>query len=64
MLTPLAAPPPSPFRRGVWEILARGRQLVAGLQQQHRRVHAEVGRGKPFPVLTPDQPRPPSPSNT
>ncbi len=64
MLTPLAAPPASPFRRGVWEMLARGQQLVAGLQQQHRLVHTEVSRGTPFPVLGPDQPRPPSPSTT
>ena len=47
----LAIPPESSFRRRIWETLARGRELVAALQEQHRQVHLEAGRGTPFPLL-------------
>jgi hypothetical protein len=51
------APPESPFRRRVWQMLVRGQLLVAQLKEQHRRVLTEVGRGVPLPLLPPE-PRP------
>jgi hypothetical protein len=44
-------PPETPFRRRIWEKLLRGQQLIQELQEEHRQVHAEAGRGTPFPVL-------------
>jgi hypothetical protein len=46
-------PPETPFRRRVWQMLARGRELTRELDEQHRQVHAEADRGTPFPVLSP-----------
>jgi hypothetical protein len=57
----MAAPPESAFRHRVWEMLAQGQALVARLQEQHRRVQEEAGRGTPFPLLTVEPPRPPTP---
>ncbi|MCK9374910.1 MAG: hypothetical protein M0P73_02045 [Syntrophobacterales bacterium] len=49
-----ASPPASSFRRRVWEILVRGRELLADLRRQHDWVAAEAQRGTPFPMLSPD----------
>jgi hypothetical protein len=57
-----AAPPDSPVRRRVWELIVQGQDLMAALAEQHQRLQAEVGRGIPFPVLAPGSTRPPSPS--
>jgi hypothetical protein len=46
-------PPATPFRRRVWEMLARGQGLIKELLEQHLQVHAEADMGTPFPVLTP-----------
>jgi hypothetical protein len=59
----LSAPPEGKFRRRVWELLSQGRRLAADLAEQHRRVHAEASRGTPFPLLTPEPPRPSSPAS-
>jgi hypothetical protein len=56
-----ATPPERPFRRRVWETLNRGRQLIADLRRQHAQVENEVHRGKPFPLIKPKTPLPPSP---
>jgi len=45
-------PPQTPFRRRVWEMLGRGRELIRELRDEHRQIHAEADRGTPFPVLT------------
>jgi len=58
----MAAPPESKFRCRVWEMLARGRDLAASLRAQHLHLHTEADRGTPFPLLTPEPPRPPYPS--
>jgi hypothetical protein len=55
-----AAPPEKPFRRRVWETLNRGRQLIADLRRQYALVKDEVHRGKPFPLIKPKTPLPPS----
>jgi hypothetical protein len=46
-------PPPTPFRRRVWEMLLQGQNLIQELTEQHQQVHAEVQRGTPFPLLAP-----------
>lgn len=46
-------PPPTPFRRRVWEMLLQGQNLIQELMEQHQQVHAEVRRGTPFPLLAP-----------
>lgn len=46
-------PPETPFRRRVWQVLARGQALIQELRDEHRQVHALADRGTPFPVLTP-----------
>jgi len=53
-------PPEKPFRRRVWETLNRGRQLIADLRRQYALVEDEVHRGKPFPLIKPKTPLPPS----
>jgi len=46
-------PPETPFRRRVWEMLARGQGLIRELGEQHRQIHVEADRGTPFPLLIP-----------
>lgn len=46
-------PPATPSRRGVWDRLIRGENLVRELTEQHRQVHLESQRGTPFPLLPP-----------
>lgn len=60
-LSALPSPPETPFRRHIWELLARGQQLVKRLMEQHRQVETEVSRGVPFPILAPEPARPPAP---
>jgi hypothetical protein len=55
-----ATPPEKAFRRRVWETLNRGRQLIADLRRQYSQLEAEVHRGKPFPLIKPKTPLPPS----
>jgi hypothetical protein len=55
-----ATPSEKPFRRRVWETLNRGRQLIADLRRQYSQLEAEVHRGKPFPLIKPKTPLPPS----
>jgi hypothetical protein len=52
-------PPAGSYRRQVWEMLVRGRELLDNLHQKHLWIEAEVHRGQPFPMVPPG-PRPPS----
>ena len=47
-------PPPTPYRRQVWEMLAQGRKLAAELRKQHLQVQADTSRGIPFPLVLPE----------
>jgi hypothetical protein len=51
-----AAPPGTPFRDQVWQLLARGQRLVKELRKRHLQVQTEVGRGVPLPLLAPRPP--------
>ncbi len=44
------SPPASSFRRGVWQMLIRGQELIANMKKQHCWIKAEIKRGNPFPV--------------
>jgi hypothetical protein len=46
-------PPETSYRRQVWDMLARGQELMAKLKEQHQKVQAEVSRGVPFPLVLP-----------
>ncbi|MBM4294715.1 MAG: hypothetical protein FJ126_07425 [Deltaproteobacteria bacterium] len=54
--------PETPFQRRLYEMVNRGRELTAHLEEQHRRIHTAADRGVPFPVLPlgrrPGPPRP------
>lgn len=58
-----AAPPESSVRHRVWQMLLRGKELLAHLKHEHCRLQAEVKRGTPFPLVSgePRQPTPPIP---
>jgi hypothetical protein len=45
------SPPASSFRRRVWHMLMRGRELMADLEKQHGWIKGEAQRGTPFPVV-------------
>ncbi len=51
-----AAPPGTPIRNQVWQLLARGQHLVKELRERHLQVQTEVGRGVPLPLLGPRPP--------
>jgi len=53
------APPASSFRRRVWQMLVRGRELLEDMQQQHGWIKGEARRGTPFPVFV-SEPREPA----
>jgi hypothetical protein len=53
------SPPASSFRRRVWQLLMRGKELMAEMQEQHDWITGEALRGKPFPMII-SGPRSPS----
>jgi len=57
------SPPTSTFRRRVWDLLVRGKELQADMKKQHCWVAGEAHRGTPFPVVGPG-PEPPSSPET
>lgn len=56
------APPEKCLRRRVWDDLAQGQELIEYLQKQRARLEDAVNRGKPFPLLHPQPPRPVNPA--
>jgi hypothetical protein len=59
-----AAPPENSARRRIWEMLARGRELMAEIQEQHRQVLDQSQHGVPFPLVKPEAARGPTPAKT
>ncbi len=57
-----AAPPESSVRRRVWEMLIRGKELLAHLRHEHCHLQSELKRGTPFPLVAPEPRRPSLPS--
>jgi hypothetical protein len=55
-------PPASSFRRRVWELLVRGEELLAKMEQQHRWINGEAERGTPFPMVELGPRQPPAPT--
>ncbi len=46
-----STPPGLPYRRRVWHLIVLGRRLMALIAEQHQHIQAEVGQGKPFPLI-------------
>jgi hypothetical protein len=55
------SPPTSSFRRRVWDLLVRGKELLADMKKQHCWIKGEAHRGTPFPVVGPGPRAPASP---
>ena len=47
-------PPASASKRRVWQMLVRGRELLADMKKQHCWIKGEANRGTPFPVADSD----------
>ena len=47
-------PPVSASKRRVWQMLVRGRELLADMKKQHCWIKGEASRGTPFPVADSD----------
>jgi hypothetical protein len=63
-LAALLEPPEKDYPRQVWELLARGQELLAFLRERHSRVEAEARQGTPFPVVAPETRRTPPPAQS